>query len=62
MPIVTKLPTEQWILTYENGGAPIPGFLTANYSFPAYYRISDSPLTFDSAEGLPIGTPDGTYP
>lgn len=62
MAVVSRLPTEQWILTYENGGAPIPGVPASTYSFPAYYRISDSPLTFDSAEGLPISTPDGTYP
>jgi hypothetical protein len=62
MAVVAQLPTGQWILTYENGGAPIPGVPAANYSFPAYYRISASPLTFDSAEGLPISTPDGTYP
>lgn len=62
MAVVSKLPREQWILTYENGGAPIPGVQAATYSFPAYYRISNSPLTFDSAEGFPISTPDGTYP
>ena len=62
MAVVAELPTKQWILTYENGGAPIPGIPAANYSFPAYYRISDSPLTFDSAKGLPVHTPDGTYP
>jgi hypothetical protein len=62
MAVVAKLPAEQWILTYENGGAPIPGVPAANYSFPAYYRISDSPLTFNSAEDLPISTPDGTHP
>ena len=62
MAVVAKVPAEQWILTYENGGAPIPGVPAANYSFPAYYRVSDSPLTFNSAEGLPISTPDGTHP
>jgi hypothetical protein len=62
MAVVAKLPTQQWILTYENGGAPIPGVPAANYSFPAYYRISDSPLAFGSAQGLPISTPDGTHP
>jgi hypothetical protein len=62
MAVVAKLPTEQWILTYENGGAPIPGVPVANYSFPAYYCISNSPLTFSSAKGLPISTPDGTHP
>jgi hypothetical protein len=62
MAVVSKLPREQWILTYENGGAPVPGVPAATYSFPAYYRISNSPLTFDSAEGFQISTPDGTYP
>ena len=63
MAVVSHLPpTNQWLLTYENGGAPIPGVPAANYSFPAYYRISDSPLTFDAAVGRPIHTPNGTYP
>ena len=63
MPITASLPNGQFMLTYEFGGGPIPGVnTTANYSFPAYYRISDSPLTFQDSVGLPVNTPDGTYP
>jgi len=58
MTTVTHLPNDQWMMTYEYGGGP--GFV--NYSFPAYYRISSSPLTFDSSVGLPIISQDGTQP
>lgn len=55
-------PLNQWILTYEYGGGPIPGVPAANYSFPAYYKMADSPLEFSTVQGQPVNTPDGTYP
>lgn len=58
MRTVTQLPNGKWMMTYEYGGGP----RFVNYSFPAYYRISDSPLTFHSAEGLPVIGKDGTQP
>lgn len=45
MMTVTELPNGQYMATYEYGGAP--GYVT--YSFPAFYRISDSPLLFNEA-------------
>jgi hypothetical protein len=57
MPTVAALPNGKWIMTYEYGGGP--GF--SNYQFPVYYRISDSPLTFNSAPGYPI-TINGVTP
>ena len=45
MTTVVHLPNNKWMMTFEYGGAPNP----ANTYFPIYYRISDSPLTFDSA-------------
>jgi len=50
MTTVAELPNRKWIMTYEYGGAP--GF--TDYSFPVYYRISNSPLTFNSSVGYPI--------
>lgn len=50
MTTVALLPNGQWMMTYEYGGGP--GF--SGYSFPVYYKISDSPLTFGSAVGQPI--------
>lgn len=50
MTTLIKLPNKKWMMTYEYGGGP--GF--PNYQFPVYYRISDSPLTFNSSVGYPI--------
>jgi hypothetical protein len=50
MATVDSLPNGQWIMTYGYGGGP--GF--SDYSFPVYYRISSSPLTFSSATGYPV--------
>jgi hypothetical protein len=58
MTTVTHLPNGKYLMTYEYGGGP--GF--SSYAFPVYYRISDSPLTFDSAEGYPVIASDGTQP
>lgn len=45
MASVAALPNGNYILTYEYGGAP------GSSSFPVYYRISSSPLAFNSATG-----------
>lgn len=45
MTTVAKLPNGKWMMTFEYGGGPNPN----NAAFPVYYRIYDSPLTFDSA-------------
>lgn len=63
MTTVSELPNGKFIMTYEFGG----GFQIADpnnltYGFPAYYRIADSPLEFNSAIGLPIISQDGTQP
>ena len=55
MPIVSHLPDGNWIMTYEFYGAP-------EADFAVYYRISDSPLTFDDKEGISLVTQDGTVP
>ena len=55
MPIISELPTGDWILTYEFFGAEEGGF-------HVYYRISDSPLTFDAQPGIPILPADGSSP
>ena len=55
MTTVSELPNGQYIMTYEFGGAP-------EGAFAVYYRVSDSPLTFNEAEGLVIKATDGTVP
>lgn len=57
MTTVTHLPNGKWMMTYEFGGGP--GF--SDYEFPVFYRISDSPLTFEEAEGLPVNA-SGSQP
>lgn len=57
MTTVSELPNGKYMMTYEFGGGP--GF--TDYSFPAYYRINDNPLHFNSSEGLPI-IADGVQP
>ncbi|KAK1226780.1 hypothetical protein PQX77_010241 [Marasmius sp. AFHP31] len=51
MPTIALLPNGRYILTYEYHGAP------ANLA--AYYRISDSPLTFQNATGYNIRATTG---
>ena len=51
MTTIAQLPGGKWILTYEYHGAP------ANLA--AYYRISSSPLTFQSATGYNIKATTG---
>lgn len=55
MTTVSHLPTGQYIMTYEFYGAP-------EVAFAVYYRIAESPLEFDSAEGKVVKSVDGTVP
>lgn len=61
MTTVVQLPNEQWMMTYEYGGGPLASGST-DYAFPVYYRISASPLTFDSAPGQALISSNGTQP
>lgn len=60
MTTVSLLPNGSYLLTYEYGTAQDPAFQP--YGFPAYYRLSDSPLTFAAAAAYPIISTDGTQP
>ncbi|MCJ1386805.1 hypothetical protein MMC17_009933 [Xylographa soralifera] len=60
MTTVTPLPNGDYMMTYEYGGGPTADLSV--YSFPAYYRIASSPLAFNTAQGLPIISKDGTQP
>jgi hypothetical protein len=60
MPIVTKLPNNKYIMTYEFGGGPQN--VSSNYLFPLYYKIVDDPTKFNDAEGIPLIATDGTVP
>jgi len=55
MTTVSELPNGQWFMTYEFYGA-------VEYPFAVYYRLSDSPLTFNSAPGRVIRASDGSLP
>lgn len=55
MTTVSELPNGQYFMTYEFYGAP-------EVAFAVYYRVSDSPLTFNEAQGYVIESPDGTVP
>ena len=55
MTIVSHLPNDQWIITYEYGEAP-------DVSFAVYYKLADSPLEFGPATGYPVITTDGVQP
>jgi hypothetical protein len=57
MTTIAPLPNGQWIMTYEYGGGPNP----KNAGYPVYYRISSSPLTFNSAPGQILNA-GGTVP
>lgn len=57
MTTIAALPNGQYILTYEYGGGPSP----SGQSFPVYYRLSSSPLTFNSAPEYLINA-GGSYP
>jgi hypothetical protein len=60
MTTVTHLPNGKYMMTYEYGGGPHNS--GTDYEFPVYYRISDSPLEFNSAVGYPVIANDGTQP
>lgn len=60
MTTVTHLPNGKYMMTYEFGGGPHNS--GTDYEFPVYYRISDSPLKFNSAVGYPVVANDGTQP
>ena len=52
MTVVAKIePINKWILVHE---FPVGNSSSYGVNYPVYYRIADSPLEFDSAEGLPI--------
>ncbi|KAG9228269.1 Sialidase [Amylocarpus encephaloides] len=55
MSTIAALPNGKWILTYEYGGG------AGARGFPVYYRISSSPLTFNSAPGVLLSA-SGTVP
>jgi len=57
MTTVARLLNGGYIMTYEYGGGP--GF--SGYAFPVYYRISASPLDFNSSTGYPF-VAAGVYP
>lgn len=50
MPVVTQLPTGDYIYVYEWGGAPIFN----DYRFPIYYRIAKDPRKFANATDMYI--------
>ncbi|KAE8361171.1 hypothetical protein BDV27DRAFT_31353 [Aspergillus caelatus] len=58
MPVVTKLPTGEFIMTYEYGSY----FGTSDYSFPVYYRISADPENFLAAPHQKLVVSSGTQP
>ncbi|KAF7592745.1 hypothetical protein BBP40_012503 [Aspergillus hancockii] len=58
MPIVTKLPNGQFLMTYEYGSF----FNTSSYSFPVYYRLSEDPEDFLSAPHQKLIVSSGTKP
>ncbi|KAF7348160.1 BNR/Asp-box repeat protein [Mycena sanguinolenta] len=55
MTTITNLPNGQFIMTYEYGGAP-------EADFAIYFRVSDSPLTFNSVNGSVIRAVTGELP
>jgi hypothetical protein len=55
MPIVSELPFNNWIMTFEFYGA-------AERDFAVYYRISRDPRTFGSKPDTPLIATDGTVP
>ncbi|GAM82054.1 hypothetical protein ANO11243_000330 [Dothideomycetidae sp. 11243] len=55
MATVSTLPNGQYILTYEFYGA-------AEAAFAVYFRLSNSPLTFNNAPGWVVRSTDNTVP
>ena len=60
MTTIIQLPNKKYMMTYEYGGGPTKA--GTGYSFPVYYRISDSPLKFNDSIGYPIISNDGIQP
>jgi len=61
MTTVTRLPTGDFMMTYEFGGGPLASGST-DYEFPVYYRINSNPLDFNNSVGLPLVTDTGIQP
>ena len=71
MPVVTKLPNAQYILTYEFYGA-VEGQSSKSFSrltqcalvapFAVYFKLSNDPLNFASATGSVLRTSNGYIP
>lgn len=55
MTTIAKLPNGQFIFTYEFFGA-------TEANFAVYYRLSDSPLMFNSAQGYVVKAVTGQLP
>lgn len=55
MTTVSRLPNDQYILTYEFYGA-------VEADFAVYYKLSSDPLSFGNADGRAIIATDGTVP
>lgn len=60
MPVVARLPTGDYIYTYEYGGEPSNP--SGNYWFPVYYRISSDPRAFSAAAEQKLTAANGTTP
>lgn len=58
MPVVSKLPTGQYMMSYEYGGGPD----YSTYQFPAYFKLSTNPLNFGGVTGKVVKTTDGYVP
>lgn len=60
MTTITKLPTGDYMMTYEHGHNDTT---TDIYSFPVTYRINRDPLKFNESEGIAIVAKNtGTIP
>ncbi|KAF2151185.1 glycoside hydrolase family 93 protein [Myriangium duriaei CBS 260.36] len=55
MTTVSALPNGKYIMTYEFYGA-------VEAAFAVYYRVADSPLLFNEAQGYVVKATDGTVP
>ncbi len=55
MTTVSSLPNGQYIMTYEFYGA-------SQAAFAVYYRVAESPLLFNEAEGYVVQSTSGTVP
>jgi hypothetical protein len=55
MPVVTRLPNGNYVMTYEHGGAP-------EGNFAVYYKVSSDPEAFGTATGRVLRSTDGNVP